>query len=315
MLFPLKTRAEKKESVYPSYLQLHKEKLLDQRVEKLYSYYENCNLCPRDCRVDRLHGETGKCQASHKVKVSSAAPHFGEESPLVGKYGSGTIFFSHCSLRCVFCQNYSISIDGEGVEISDERLAQSMLKIQKLGCHNINLVTPTHYVPNIVNALNIAIPQGLNIPIVYNTSGYEKTEILQLLDGIVDIYLPDCKYMDPQMAAKFSDQAYNYPHYAKLALIEMHRQVGDLKIDGQGIAVKGIVLRHLVLPNRIAGTEELLKFISEELSINTYLNIMRQYRPEHRAKEYPKIARRITRNEYLEAVNWAKKYGLNRLAR
>lgn len=315
MIPPFDFQPQKKESVYPSYLQLYQEKVLDQRVDKLYSYYENCCLCPRDCRVDRLHGETGKCQASHKVKISSAVPHFGEESPLVGKHGSGTIFFSNCSLRCVFCQNYSISIDGEGVEISDHRLAQSMLKIQKMGCHNINLITPTHYLPNIVNALKIAIPLGLNIPIVYNTSGYEKLEILQLLDGIVDIYLPDCKYMDPQMAAKYSDQAYNYPHYTKAALKEMHRQVGDLKVDGKGIAVRGIILRHLVLPNRIAGTEKLLKFVSKEISKNTYLNIMRQYRPEHRAMEYPKIARRLTRNEYTEAVNWAKKYGLNRLAR
>jgi len=314
-LTSLKENNKKDTGEYPSYLELEKKGLLSERVEKLYSLYENCHLCPRDCRVNRTKGETGKCQATSKVKISSAGPHFGEEAPLVGQRGSGTIFFSNCGLRCVFCQNYKISIEGEGVEISDKRLAETMIKVQKMGCHNINLVTPTYYLPNIVNAIKIAIPLGLHIPMVYNTSGYEKLETLQLIDDIIDIYLPDCKYMEPEYAAQYSVGAYSYPHYAKIALKEMHRQVGDLKADRRGTAVRGLMVRHLVMPNRIAGTEEFLKFVAENLSKTTYLNIMRQYRPEYKAFEYPKIARRITQSEYSETLKWAKKYGLERLAR
>ncbi len=297
---------------YPSYLDLHKSGELSERVKTLKSFYENCHLCPRDCRVDRTRGQLGRCQASDRVKVSSAYPHFGEESPLVGKYGSGTIFFSNCGLRCIYCQNYTISIEGEGVEIADRRLADSMISLQKMGCHNINLVTPTHYVPNIVSALEKAIQKGLKIPLVYNTGGYEKLEVLQLLEGIIDIYLPDCKYMDPKHASNYSDGAYNYPYYVKLALKEMFRQVGDLVIE-KGIARRGLIIRHLVLPNRIAGTEQFLKFVAENLSKSTYLNIMRQYRPEYKATEYPELARQLKRKEYTEALQWAKKFGLNRL--
>lgn len=296
----------------PSYIQLHKSGILGQRVEQLYAIYENCHLCPRDCRVNRIKGQTGRCQATAKVKVSSAAPHFGEEAPLVGSGGSGTVFFSNCNLRCVYCQNYAISIEGEGIEIPDRRLAETMIKLQKLGCVNINLVTPTHYLPNIVKAVQLAIPMGLRIPLVYNTSGYEKLDILQLLDGIIDIYLPDCKYMEPSHAAKYSDGAYNYPHYAKMALIEMFRQVGDLSVH-RGIAVRGLIVRHLVLPNGISGAREFLKFVAENLSKTTYINIMRQYRPEYKAFEYPELARRITGKEYSEALDWAKRYGLQRL--
>jgi putative pyruvate formate lyase activating enzyme len=296
----------------PSYLQLQETGELDRRAEQFYSIYENCHLCPRDCRVNRIQGQTGRCQATAKVKVSSAAPHFGEEAPLVGRGGSGTIFFANCNLRCIYCQNYSISLEGEGIEITDKRLAETMIKLQKMGCSNINLVTPTHYLPSIVRALQNAIPMGLHIPIVYNTSGYEKLEIVQMLDGIVDIYLPDFKYMDPAQAAKYSDEAYNYPHYAKIALKEMFRQTGDLQVE-RGIAVKGLIIRHLVLPNRIAGTKELLKFVAEDISKTTYVNIMRQYRPEHKASNYPELSRRITPKEYTEALSWAKQYGLLRL--
>jgi len=260
-----------------------------------------------------MEGQTGKCQATSRVKISSAQAHFGEERPLVGQRGSGTIFFANCNLRCVFCQNYKISIEGEGIEISDQRLAETMIKIQNVGCHNINLVTPTHYLPNIVSAVQKAIPMGLRIPLVYNTSSYEKPDILKLLDRIVDIYLPDCKYMNPEHAAKYSSEAYNYPYYAKMALKEMFRQVGDLVVNNKGIAVRGIILRHLIMPNRIGGSERFLKFVAENLSKNTYLNLMRQYRPEYKAFDYPKIARRITRKEYEEVLNWAKKYGLHRL--
>lgn len=304
-------RASEDSESYPSYLKLYQSGTLSQRVKELKSLYESCHLCPRDCRVNRTQGQLGRCQASDRVKISSAYPHFGEEAPLVGKFGSGTIFFSNCGLRCVYCQNYTISIEGEGIEVSDRRLAESMVTLQKMGCHNINLVTPTHYVPNIVGALEIAVRNGLRIPLVYNTGGYEKIEVLQLLDGIIDIYMPDCKYMDPEHAAKYSDGAYNYPHYIKIALKEMFRQVGDLVIE-KGIAKRGLIIRHLVLPNRIADTEKFLIFVSDNLSKTTYLNIMRQYRPEYKASQYPEINRRIKRDEYLEALQWAKKYGLSR---
>ena len=300
---------------YPSYLELEKKGTLSERAEKLYSIYENCHLCPRDCRVNRKEGQVGRCQATSKVKISSTAPSFDEESPLVGKSGSGAIFFSNCGLRSVYSQDYKISIEGEGVEISDQRLAEEMIKLQKKGCHNINIVTPTHYAPNIVSAIQKAIPLGLRIPVVYNTRGYEMLETLQLLDGIIDIYLPECKYMDSESAGKYSAEAYNYPHHAKLALKEMYRQVGDLKVDSRGIAVRGMMVRHLILPNRIAGTEKFLKFVAENLSKTTYINIMNQYRPEYKASEYPEIARRIKRTEYNDAIKWAKKYGLTRLAR
>jgi putative pyruvate formate lyase activating enzyme len=304
-----------KSKKYPSYLNLEEDGILAQRVKELYSLFENCHLCPRDCRVDRTKGEKGKCQSTSKVKVSSAFPHFGEEPPLVGRGGSGTIFFSNCTLKCVFCQNYSISIEGEGVEISDDRLADSMIKLQKMGCTNINLVTPTHWVPNIVNALMLAVKKGLNIPLVYNTSGYESLSTLKLLDGIVDIYLPDCKFMDPELSAKYTSETYNYPYYAQLALKEMHRQVGVLAVDGRGIAVKGLMIRHLIMPHNIAGTDKFLKFIAENFPKTTYINLMRQYRPEYKAKEYPKLSRQITQKEYSDALKWARKYGLTRLAR
>jgi putative pyruvate formate lyase activating enzyme len=307
-MIPLRSYGEE----HPPYLQLHKTGELDKRVEQLYSIYENCHLCPRDCRVNRVKGQMGKCQATATVKVSSAAPHFGEESPLVGRGGSGTIFFSNCNLRCIYCQNYTISIEGEGIEIADRRLAETMIKLQAMGCVNINFVTPTHYLPSIVKAVSLAIPLGLRIPLVYNTSGYEKLEILQLLDNVIDIYLPDCKYTDSSHAAKYSDGAYNYPYYAKIALKEMFRQVGDLKIK-RGIAERGLIIRHLVLPNRLSGTKEFLEFVAENLPKTTYINIMRQYRPEYKALEYPELSRRITRKEYSEALNWAEQLGLHRL--
>ncbi len=299
----------------PRYLSLARKGRLSERVSELAAFYERCHLCPRDCRVNRAAGEKGVCQAGAKVKISSAFAHFGEERPLVGQRGSGTIFFSHCGLRCVFCQNYSISIEGEGVEISDDRLAETMIKVQEFGCHNVNLVTPTHFVPSIVKALARAVELGLKIPLVYNTSGFETPEVLALLDGIIDIYLPDLKYMSPVSSSRFSSGAYNYPYYAKLAVKEMHRQVGELVTDGQGIAVKGVILRHLIMPNHVAGTQEFIKFVASEVSPKTYVNLMAQYRPEYQAKDYPEISRRLTRKELAEAREWAKKYGLSRLDR
>jgi len=300
---------------YPSYLKLYKSGELSRRVEVLYSHYENCTLCPRDCRVNRTQEELGKCQASSKVKISNAFPHFGEESPLVGENGSGTIFFSNCGLRCVYCQNYDISIEGDGTEISDERLAETMLRIQAFGCHNINFVTPTHYLPSIVNALNIAVPKGLHIPLVYNTSGYEKPDMLRLLDDVIDIYLPDFKYMDPGYAALYSSEAFNYPHYARMAFKEMHRQVGVFQYGPRRIARRGLMIRHLILPNGKSDTKDVLRFISKEISKDSYVNLMRQYRPEYKAREYPKIARRISSTEYRNALNWAEEFGLKRLTR
>jgi putative pyruvate formate lyase activating enzyme len=313
-LYPSAGRMESMDT-YPSYLNLLKNGELKRRADELYAQYENCSLCPRDCRVDRTRGETGKCEAPAELKISSAFPHFGEESPLVGKKGSGTIFFSHCGLRCIYCQNYSISFEGGGVKVADERAADSMLKLQDMGCHNINLVTPTHYLPGILRALESAASRGLNIPLVYNTGGYEKPEILKFMDGIVDLYLPDFKYTDPAYAAKYSSEAYSYPYYAKAAFREMFRQVGTLETDHYGIARRGLMIRHLVLPNNVAGTKEMLKFAAEELSTDCYLNIMRQYRPEYKASDYPKISRRIKPSEYAEAVSAAKKLGFTNLAR
>lgn len=309
------TARSKKSPAEPSYVALHAEGILDRRAEELQAHYSNCSLCPRDCRVDRIKGETGKCQAPARVRVSSAFPHFGEEPPLVGGGGSGTVFLAHCGLRCVYCQNSTISIDGHGQLVSDRELADAMLGLQRQGCHNINFVTPTHYLPSIVNALRMAVPRGLRVPLVYNTGGYEKADILRLLDGVFDIYLPDFKYWDPEKAARLSAEAYNYPHHAREAFREIHRQVGVLVTDARGVAVRGLMVRHLVLPNRAAGSKDVFRFIAKELSPDHYVNVMRQYRPEHRAAEFPEISRRLNTKEYAEATAWAREAGLSRLAR
>ncbi|MDW7759987.1 MAG: radical SAM protein [Acidobacteriota bacterium] len=305
----------KESAIYPSYLKLHADGTLARRAEELRAHYSECSLCPRDCRVDRTKGEIGKCRASAKVRVSSAFPHFGEEPPLVGTKGSGTIFLSHCGLRCVYCQNHTISIDGQGQDISVATLSDAMLGVQRHGCHNVNLVTPTHFLPSIVSALTDAVPRGLKIPIVYNTGGYEKADILRLLDGIVDIYLPDFKYWNPETAARLSARAYNYPHYARDAFREIHRQVGVLQTDARGVAVRGLMVRHLVLPNDASGTRDVFRFIARELSPDHYVNVMRQYRPEHRANEFPEISRRLTSKEFSQALVWAREAGLTRISR
>jgi putative pyruvate formate lyase activating enzyme len=245
--------------------------------------------------------------------VYSAHPHFGEEVSLVGSGGSGTIFFSNCNLRCVFCQNWPIAHEGRGKEISDEDLADVMLFIQKIGCHNVNLVTPTHSMPNILNATRIAYQEGLRIPLVYNTSGYESAEILKLLDGIVDIYLPDMKFMDADQAEIYLAGADDYPEVGKKALMEMHRQVGLQQVNENGIALRGLMIRHLVMPNRVAGTERFIRWMAANLPKSTYLNIMHQYHVDYKAYEYPKIRRSITKEEYIEAMRWAEQYGLNNL--
>ena len=304
---------KKGESWQPAYEKLEKEGKLAQRVEQAYAIFEDCRLCPRHCGVNRKKGERGFCQAPARPVISSAHPHFGEEISLVGRNGSGTIFFSNCSLRCIFCQNWPISHEGKGKLIEDEDIANIMIQLQEIGCHNINLVTPTHVMPNIINATRIALKKGLRLPLVYNTSGYERLEILKILDGIVDIYMPDMKYMDPDQAAKYSSGASDYPELAKKAIIEMNRQVGKLLIDKRGIALRGLIIRHLVMPNRVAGTEKLVKWIAETLPKSTYVNIMAQYHVDYKAFDYPEISRGITVEEFLEAMDWAKKYGLTNL--
>ncbi len=304
---------EKKEPFKPAYGILEEEGKLVQRVEQAYSIFEECTLCPRQCGVNRLDGEKGFCRAPDKVMVYAAHPHFGEEKSLVGSNGSGTIFFSNCNLRCVFCQNWPISHLGNGRRFEDSDLADMMLHLQGIGCHNINLVTPTHVMPNILNATLMAYQKGLRIPLVYNTSGYERKEIVQLLEGIVDIYLPDMKFMDSVHSATYSGGAADYPEIAQAAILEMHNQVGIHQVDSLGTAVRGLMIRHLVMPNRVAGTEKFIKWVIKSLPKHTYINIMAQYHPEFKASGYPEIWRRITVDEYLEAMEWAIKYGLTNL--
>jgi putative pyruvate formate lyase activating enzyme len=295
----------------PSYITLHEKGELSQRIKLLKEFLKECRLCPRECRVNRLDGETGVCQAGSELMVSSVFPHFGEEPPLVGYQGSGTIFLTHCNLRCLFCQNYDISHLGGGERITSSDMARNMIRLQEMGCHNINFVTPTHYAPQIVGSLPEAIEKGLRLPIVYNCSGYESMEVIRLLEGIVDIYMPDVKYLDEKHSKRFSN-APDYPEVIKKILKEMHRQVGDLTTNAKGIAERGLLIRHLVMPNEVASSEAVLKFIAEEISVHSYVNIMDQYRPEYRAHEYPEINRRITHKEYMEAIQWAKHYQLYR---
>jgi len=303
----------KEEKWIPAYEKLEIEGKLAERVKQAYALFENCHLCPRKCGVNRLKGEKGFCRAPVKPVIFSYHPHFGEEMSVVGGKGSGTIFFSNCNLRCIFCQNWPIAHEGRGKEVQDEDLADMMLHLQKIGCHNINLVTPTHVMPNILNATRVALKKGLHLPLFYNTSGYERLEILKVLDGVVDIYKPDMKYMDSNKAAKYSAGASDYPEVAKKAVLEMQRQVGVLKLDHQGIAMRGLMIRHLVMPNRVAGTEKFVKWVAEALPKSTYVNIMAQYRVEYKAYDYPEIARGITPQEFLEAMDWAEKYGLTNL--
>ena len=279
-----------RERFAPAYRELESRGELARRAEALLQIYRSCHLCPRGCGVDRTSGELGVCRAPARASVASAHPHFGEEPPLVGQGGSGTIFFSHCNLRCVFCQNWEIAHGGEGELVSDEELAEMMLELQGQGCHNINFVTPTHLVPSIVAALSIAVRRGLRLPLVYNCGGYERVEILQLLDGVIDIYLPDYKYTSGEMANTYSSGARDYPERAAAAIEEMHRQVGELVVDERGVALRGLMVRHLLMPENIAGTERFLEFVAQKLGRGTYVNLMRQYRPAGRAREFPEFA-------------------------
>lgn len=285
--------------------------VLEDRAQQALSHLESCEICPRHCRVNRLQDERGFCRTGRKACVASYSPHFGEEPPLVGRSGSGTIFFCGCNLACVFCQNYDISQEDRGEEITPENLAGMMLRLQDSGCHNINLVTPTPVVPQILEALVLARRGGLHVPLVYNSGGYDSAETLRLLDGIFDIYMPDAKYGRDVEAVMYS-QAPDYTAIMKAAVREMHRQVGDLAMDEEGIAVRGLLVRHLVLPGGAAGTADVVRFLSEEISKRTYLNIMAQYRPEYKACRFPSLARRITLKEYSDAVDMAIGAGLKR---
>lgn len=293
---------------YPRYLNI-KEEEFDRRIEKAYKLLSSCEVCPHKCRVNRLRGEQGICRSGEEVIVSSYNAHFGEEPPLVGNFGSGTIFFTNCNLKCVYCQNYPISQLGNGNKVSLSELAKIMLALQKRECHNINLVTPTHFVPQILKSLKLAIKMGLRIPIVYNSSGYESVRTLKLLDGIVDIYLPDARYADDEIARKYSS-APDYFEIMKKALKEMHRQVGDLVTDKIGIAYSGLIVRHLVLPEGLSGTKKIMRFIAREISPYTYISLMAQYFPAYQAGQFPPLSRRINRKEYREALRAFEEEGL-----
>lgn len=296
----------------PSYRKLYRDGALSLRREELLKIMEDCRLCPRECRVKRLKGETGFCGTGRRAKVGSYNAHFGEEAPLVGRYGSGTIFLSSCNLRCSFCQNYAISHMAEGVEVEPEQMAAMMLHLADRGCHNINFVTPSHVVPQIIEALIPAVEQGLKVPLVYNSSGYDSKEVLALLDGIFDIFMPDFKFWENKWADRFC----NAPDYRKAAvhaLKEMHRQVGDLECDDDGIAIRGLLVRHLVMPNNLAGSEKVMEFLANEISEKTYINVMDQYRPCGSADKDDFIGRRLSTEEYRDAVDAARKAGLTRL--
>jgi putative pyruvate formate lyase activating enzyme len=284
---------------------------LQSRVETAYKLLENCRVCPRECGANRLKDDKlGFCRSGLNPVISSVSPHHGEEPPISGTKGSGTIFFTNCNLRCAYCQNYPISQMGNGAERSTGELACQMIWLQEQGCHNLNLVTPTHFMPQILKALAIAQERGFNLPIVYNSSGYESVETLQLLDGIVDIYLPDMRYGDNRAAMLYSVA----PHYVEVnqaAVREMYRQVGNLALDENGIATKGLIIRHLVLPGGLSGTERVMKFLAEAISRDVYISLMSQYFPAYRSREFPELNRRINEQEYDEAYDIKMKYGLS----
>jgi len=295
--------------MYPSYLESYNNGRLNKIIEEAFAMLESCSMCPRRCKVNRLKDEKGFCKTGLKPRVCSYMPHHGEEPPISGMHGSGTIFFSYCNMACVYCQNYEFSQLGQGREVDFEELAKIMLELQGMRCHNINLVTPTHIMPQILKALELAIPEGLNLPIVYNTGGYELAQIIKLLEGIVDIYLPDMRYADSEIATKYSS-APDYPKYNQAAVKEMQRQVGVAKMDNQGIIKSGVIIRHLVLPNSICGTDKIMKFIKDEVSEDTYISLMSQYMPYHRASEFKEISRRLKLKEYEAAKKAMQRYGL-----
>ena len=297
----------------PCYLRLHRSGELAERVGRAREHMKDCDLCVRYCHVNRLETIRGAiCRTGEHAVVHSFGPHHGEERCLTGLNGSGTIFFSWCNLRCIFCQNWEISWEGQGEECPADELAAIMLRLQEMGCHNINFVTPSHVPAQILEAVAIAAEGGLKLPLVFNTSGYDSLEALALLDGVIDIYMPDMKYGDSELAHRYS-HVRDYAEFNQAAVKEMHRQVGDLVIGDDGLARRGLLVRHLVLPDNISGTDKVLKFIAEEISTETYVNIMDQYRPCYRAGEAPDLNRAITGQEFDEALDAARRYGLSRL--
>jgi putative pyruvate formate lyase activating enzyme len=294
----------------PVFVGLHERGELRRRAEALRAMMRRCRMCPRECGAMRLRGETGFCGAAADLEVSSFGPHFGEEAGLVGRGGSGTIFLTHCNLRCVFCQNWQISQRDHGSRTTAASMAAMMIRLQDRGCHNINIVTPTHYTAQVVDALDVAAARGLRLPVVWNTSGWERLETLTLLDGIVDIYMPDFKYADAGMADRYSSGARSYPAVTREALLEMHRQVGVARPAADGLIRRGLIIRHLVMPNDVGGTRQVIEWIASHLPKDTYLNLMSQYRPAFRAHEFPAIARRIEHREYEQALRWARDAGL-----
>ena len=297
----------------PTYLELHRTGKLKARGEELWEMLNECRLCPRKCDAQRLENEKGDCGADAELEISSHHAHHGEERPLSGFNGSGTIFLTHCSLKCVFCINWDVSQEGHGVKRSIEDLAGMMLDLQQRRCHNINVVSPTHYAPHIILALDIAASKGLDLPFVYNTCGWERRKILKKLDGIVDIYLQDFKYSDPEMADKYSSGADSYPDLTRKAALEMHRQVGVAKPAPDGLMYRGLMIRHLVMPNNVSGSIEVLDWISGSLPKDTYINIMSQYMPQYKAHRYPEINRGVSSTEYNQVVRHAVSLGLTNL--
>jgi len=295
----------------PRYLSTLEAGGFDEKIQQAYGMLERCKVCPRKCGVQRLDDEKGTCKSGLLPLVSSSNAHFGEEAPLSGRSGSGTIFLAHCTLHCVYCQNYDISQLGEGAPKTCDEVATMMLILQQAGCHNINLVTPTHFVPQIIKAVYLAAQRGLAVPIVYNTSSYDALASLDLLDGVVDIYLADLKYGDNDLASHYSS-APSYVEVSQAAVREMFRQVGDLVLDEHGIAQKGLLVRHLVLPAGIAGTEAVMRFLAQDVSPGTYVNLMSQYRPCYMSDRYPAINRPISRKEFVEAQDILRRYGLTR---
>ena len=296
----------------PAYLKLLRSGELRKRVAQAYELLSICDVCAWRCKVDRRAGQIGVCRTGQRARVSSYGAHLGEEDPLRGWRGSGTIFFTRCNLKCQFCQNYEISQSESGYEVEPEQLASMMLELQVQGCHNINFVSPSHVVPQLMAGLLIAAEAGLRLPLVYNTGGYDSMAMLTLLDGVVDIYMPDMKYADAETARRYS-KIPNYPQVNQAAVQEMHRQVGDLQINDKGLAVRGLLVRHLVLPGNLAGTVDIVQFLATKVSRNTYLNLMDQYRPAYRAHHFPELNRSITRQEYAAAVGAAQRAGLSRL--
>jgi putative pyruvate formate lyase activating enzyme len=296
----------------PGYRRLLESSELADRVHLAFQQMSDCRLCAWECAVDRSSTKLGACRTGLRARVSSYGPHLGEEDPLRGWRGSGTIFFTRCNLRCQYCQNHDISQTDRGEEVEPQELAAMMLELQAAGCHNINFVSPSHVVAQILAAVAIAAQAGLQLPLVYNTGGYDSLQALALLDGVIDIYMPDMKYADPQVGKRYS-KVPAYPQANQTAVKEMHRQVGDLQIDQKGLATRGLLVRHLVLPGGLAGTEAVVRFLAEEISSHTYLNLMDQYRPAYKAASYPELNRRITAAEYRQAILLAHAAGLHRL--